>query len=164
MKIWVVFFCLSLALCRHIGRVIPALAVSQETEILRDQEKVASQPIQIGEIACKQHGSSWAFELRIKPEDPQPPPKKVSSMFSTNSQSCWHFTDPPVGTTDDENWMCTVTKWSFFFWQISRGPKRKFADCLLFSVAKSRASHAASHREHKFTWKTNKIEVGKIGS
>lgn len=34
---------ISLELCRHIGRVIPALAVSQETEILRDQEKIARQ-------------------------------------------------------------------------------------------------------------------------
>lgn len=35
---------ISLALCRLTCRVIPALAVSQEREILRVQEKIASQP------------------------------------------------------------------------------------------------------------------------
>lgn len=106
------------------------------------------------------------WELNLTTTGPQHPPKKSAACLALTGSPADILLTCPTGAPADGNWMCTVTKWSFYFWQISREPKSKFADRLLFSVAKCMASHA-SHREHKFIWKkkkNNNIEEGKIGS
>lgn len=70
----------SSALFVHTARVI--------TGFTRDRNSRRQQVSQrkISETACKEHGSSGSFDLRIEPDNNRStaPPKKVSSLFSTN--------------------------------------------------------------------------------
>lgn len=132
--------------------------VSQETGTAEDSRSAR-------EKSVRQPAKSMAavgvltWELNLTTTGPQHPQKKSAACLALTDSPADILLTCPVGAP--VHWMCT--KWSFYFWQISREPKSKYAECLLFSVVKSMASHA-SHHKHKFIWKTNSMEKGKIGS